>query len=79
MQFTQQFVTQHVSFWQHVMGNFLLPFFHPPSSHNSHVNNMSMHQHQHQRPLPPQAQRQQTAMATATQQWQQQQKQQQQQ
>jgi len=24
MQFTQQFVTQHVSFWQHVMGNFLL-------------------------------------------------------
>ena len=38
-----------------------------PSSHNSHVNNASMHQHQHQhqRPLPPQAQQWQTATAMA--------------
>jgi hypothetical protein len=53
MQFTQQFVTQHMSFWQHVMGKFLSThIFHPLSQqpHQQRVNiNININDHYHHR------------------------------
>jgi hypothetical protein len=82
MQFTQQFVTQHVSFWQHVMGKFLSTHIHfstkPPalttatSTTRPRVNiNININDHYHHR-LDDDKQQQQWQR-----QWQQQQQQQQ--
>jgi hypothetical protein len=38
MQFTQQVVTQHVIFWRHVMGTFLLTHVHFATNFNVNIN-----------------------------------------
>jgi hypothetical protein len=38
MQFTQQVVMQHVIFWQHVMGTFLLTHIHFATNFNININ-----------------------------------------